>query len=260
MLRGLLSALGVYKVYRQWLRMQIASKEKPKHIGIILDGNRRWASSRDMIPWKGHSEGAKKVRDFLKWCVDIGISSVTLYIFSTENFQRSQREVDEIMRLAEENLNEILKSDIIHENRVRLRAIGRTNLLPERIQELIREVEEATKDYDRFYLNLALAYGGRAEIVDAAKKIASKIVSGELTPDEIDEGVFEKYLYTSYLPQQDPDLIIRTSGESRLSGFLPWQSVYSELFFLDVYWPDFREIDLDRAIRSFQQRIRRFGK
>ena len=260
MLRRLLSALGVYKVYRRWLRMQIDSKAKPEHIGVILDGNRRWASARHMIPWEGHREGAEKVKQFLEWCIDLGIKTVTLYGFSTENFQRSKREVEELMKLYEENLREVLRSDVIHKNRVCIKAIGRINLLPERIQQLIREVEEATKDYDRFYLNVALAYGGRAEIVDAAREIASKVKGGELSPEEIDEAVFEKHLYTSHLPQQDPDLIIRTSGESRLSGFLLWQSAYSELFFVDVYWPEFREIDLERAIRSFQQRQRRFGK
>jgi len=260
MLRRLLSALGVYKIYRRWLRMQIDSKAKPEHIGVILDGNRRWASARHMIPWEGHREGAEKVKQFLEWCIDLGIKTVTLYGFSTENFQRSKREVEELMKLYEENLREVLRSDVIHKNRVCIKAIGRINLLPERIQQLIREVEEATKDYDRFYLNVALAYGGRAEIVDAAREIALKVKGGELSPEEIDEAVFEKHLYTSHLPQQDPDLIIRTSGESRLSGFLLWQSAYSELFFVDVYWPEFREIDLERAIRSFQQRQRRFGK
>ena len=259
MLQSLLSAIGVYKVYRRWLHMQIESKEKPEHIGVILDGNRRWASARDMIPWEGHREGADKVKNFLDWCIDLGIKTITLYVFSTENFQRSEREVEEIMKLAEENLKEILGSEVIHKNRVCVRAIGRINLLPQRIQQLIYEVEETTSDYDRFYLNLAIAYGGRAEIVDAARKLGSKIERGEMRPDDIDEALFQKHLYTSYLPQQDPDLIIRTSGEARLSGFLLWQSAYSELFFVDVYWPEFREIELLRAIRGFQQRHRKFG-
>lgn len=259
MLRSLLSAIGVYKVYRRWLQMQIESKEKPEHIGIILDGNRRWAFARDMIPWHGHREGVEKIKNFLDWCIDLGIKTVTLYAFSTENFQRKRKEVDEIMKLTEENLEKVLGSKVIHENRVCVRAIGRINLLPMGVQQLIHKIEESTMDYDRFYLNLALAYGGRAEIVDAAKKILSKVERGEIRPDDIDEDVFEGHLYTSHLPKQDPDLIIRTSGEARLSGFLLWQSAYSELFFVDVYWPEFREIDLLRAIRSFQQRHRRFG-
>jgi tritrans,polycis-undecaprenyl-diphosphate synthase [geranylgeranyl-diphosphate specific] len=260
MLRDLLSAIGVYKIYRSWLRSQIDRDRLPEHIGIILDGNRRWASAREMIPWQGHREGAEKVREFLEWCLDLGIRTVTLYAFSTENFNRVDREVEELMRIYEENLTELLKSDVIHDNEVCVRAIGRINLLPERVRRLIGEVKEATKDYDRFYLNVALAYGGRAEIVDAAKEIAVKVNKGELAPDDIDEEVIEEHLYTSYLPHPDPDLIIRTSGVARLSNFLIWQSAYSELFLVDVYWPDFREIDLERAIRSFQNRHRRYGK
>jgi tritrans,polycis-undecaprenyl-diphosphate synthase [geranylgeranyl-diphosphate specific] len=239
--------------------MQIDSKEKPRHLGIILDGNRRWASGRGLISWEGHRQGAEKVRKFLEWCIDIGIMTVTLYVFSTENFKRPKREVDEIMKLAENNLKEILRSEVIHKYNVCVTTIGRINLLPNRIQKLIQEIEDATKDYDSFYLNLAIAYGGRAEIVDAARKIATLVEKHELSPGDIDEPLFEDHLYTSYLPQPDPDFILRTSGEARLSGFLLWQSAYSELFFVDVYWPDFRKIDLERAIRSFQQRGRRFG-
>ena len=164
------------------------------------------------------------------------------------------------MRIAEEKLRKILTDGRIHKNRVRVKVIGRMGLLPKSLQELIREVEEATKDYDQHFLNVALAYGGRAEIVDATKKIALEIESGRLKPDAIDEQVFENHLYTAHLPKQDPDLIIRTSGEERLSGFLLWQSAFSELCFLDVYWPEFRRIDLLRAIRTYQQRKRRFGK
>lgn len=259
-LRGVLSSLGVYRVYRAWLRRQIKFGEMPRHIGVILDGNRRWALSRDLAPWEGHRRGASKVEEFLKWCIELGINMVTLYIFSTENFQRPKREVEELMRIAEENFDKVLKSELIHKNRVCVRTIGRLHLLPESLRDLIYRVEEATKLYDRFHLNLAIAYGGRAEIIDAVRMISGMVASGELSPDSIDEETFQRFLYTSYLPQQDPDLIIRTSGESRLSGFLLWQSAYSELFFIDVYWPEFREIDLYRAIRSYQQRSRRFGR
>lgn len=260
MLRGLLSAIGVYKIYHRWLRSQIDDARLPEHVGVILDGNRRWASAREMIPWHGHREGAEKVKKFLEWALDLGIKTVTLYALSTENFNRSDDEVAELMKIYEENLNEILKSDIIHEYQVRINIIGRTNLLPDTIQDLVSEVQEVTKDYDRFYLNVALAYGGRAEIVDAAKEIAVKVKKGDLDPKEIDETIIENHLYTSYLPKPEPDLVIRTSGESRLSNFLIWQSAYSELFIVDVYWPDFREIDLERAIRAYQSRSRRFGK
>lgn len=260
MLQELLSAIGVYGVYERWLKGQIGSSPKPGHIGIITDGNRRWAREHDMIPWEGHWEGADRVKDFLGWCMELGIRTVTLYSFSTENFKRDEAEVQELMKLFEKTLVDVKDAEYIHSNRVKVRALGRTGMLPERIQELIREVEEATKDYDGYYLNVAIAYGGRAEIVDATRTIAAKVREGKVRPEDIDEGVIEAHLYTAHLPQPDPDLVIRTSGESRLSNFLVWQSAYSELFLVDVYWPAFRKIDLMRAIRSYQQRSRRFGK
>ncbi|MEM2394351.1 MAG: polyprenyl diphosphate synthase [Candidatus Bathyarchaeia archaeon] len=259
MLKGILSALGVYKLYEKWLWHQIKSHVKPEHIAIILDGNRRWASEKDLAPWLGHRKGAEKVEQLLDWCLKLGVKVVTLYAFSTENFRRSQKEVDEIMRIANEELQKILKDERLHKNKVHVKVIGRKHLLPENIQRLIEEVERATQNYNEHFLNIAFAYGGRAEIVDAARRIAVKVQRGELKPEDVDESLFEKHLYTSHLPKQDPDLIIRTSGEERLSGFLLWQSAYSELCFLDVYWPDFRFIDLLRAVRTFQKRKRRFG-
>jgi tritrans,polycis-undecaprenyl-diphosphate synthase [geranylgeranyl-diphosphate specific] len=260
MLKGLLSAAGVYRVYEKWLQYQVKNGNKPEHIAIILDGNRRWASSQSFSPWIGHHIGARKVEDLLEWCLDLKVKSITLYAFSTENFQRASDEVAQIMQIVEEKLREILTDERIHRNKVRVKVIGRMGLLPKSLQELIRETEEATRDYDQHFLNIALAYGGRAEIVDATRKIAQKIEKGKLKPDAIDEEVFESHLYTAHLPKQDPDLIIRTSGEERLSGFLLWQSAYSELLFLDVYWPDFRRIDLLRAVRTYQRRKRRFGQ
>jgi len=260
MLETLLSILGVYKLYEKWLWQQVKNGRKPEHIAIILDGNRRWASGLSLNPGVGHHYGAEKTEDLLDWCMDLGVKSITLYAFSTENFLRSSQEVDEIMRITEEKLGELLKAERIHKNKVRVKVIGRSDLLPESLQEMIEQVEEATKNYDKHFLNLALAYGGRAEIVDAARKIAQMVRSGSLASDEIDEDVFERHLYTSHMPQQDPDLIVRTSGEERLSGFLLWQSAYSELCFLDVYWPAFRKIDLLRAIRTYQMRKRRFGQ
>jgi len=224
-----------------------------------LDGNRRWASEKDMPPWLGHKKGAEKVEQLLEWCLKLNVKSVTLYAFSTENFRRSPEEVEEIMRIASEKFQKILTDERIHKNRIRVKVIGRKHLLPKNLQKLIDEVEKATQNYDEHFLNIAFAYGGRAEIVDAAKKIAEKVQNKELEPEEINEATFERFLYTSHLPKQDPDLIIRTSGEERLSGFLLWQSAYSELCFLDVYWPDFRLIDLLRAVRTFQKRKRRFG-
>lgn len=260
MLKGLLSILGVYKLYDKWLWYQVKNGAKPEHVAIILDGNRRWASERSLNPWVGHQLGADKIEDLLDWCLDLGVKSITLYAFSTENFSRSPQEVGEIMKIAKEKLFEILTDERIHENKVRVKIIGRPELLPKKLQELVARVEESTEDYDEHFLNVALAYGGRAEIVDAARKIAQEVESGDLAPKEIDEQLFERYLYTAHMPKQDPDLIIRTSGEERLSGFLLWQCAYSELSFLDVNWPDFRRIDFLRTVRTYQRRKRRFGQ
>lgn len=259
MFRAFLSTIGVYKLYEKWLWHQVKNGVKPEHIAIILDGNRRWASEKNLNPWFGHEKGAEKVEQLLNWCLKLDVKSITLYSFSTENFHRPKNEVEEIMRIAEEEFRKILTDERIHKNEVHVKVIGRTSLLPKNLQQLISEVEKATHDYDKHFLNIAFAYGGRAEIADAARKIAEKVKEGELSPEKIDEQLFEQHLYTSHMPKQDPDLIIRTSGEERLSGFLLWQSAYSELCFLDVYWPDFRLIDLLRAVRTFQKRKRRFG-
>ena len=212
-----------------------------------------------MVPWEGHWEGADTVEKFLDWCLELNINTITLYSFSTENFKRDQEEVQELFKLFEQTLDRVIKSDRIHKNKVCIKALGRIETLPEVLQERIHEVEEATKNYDHFFLNIAIAYGGRAEIVDAVRSIGTEIKKGIIKPEEIDETVIESHLYTSHLEYPDPDIIIRTSGESRLSNFLVWQSAYSELFLVDVYWPSFRKIDLMRAIRGFQMRKRRFG-
>ena len=260
MLEGFLSILGIYKVYERWLWLQVRDGKKPEHVAIILDGNRRWASHKSLIPWIGHRYGANKIDELMDWCMKLIVKVITLYAFSTENFCRSPKEVEEIMKLIEEKLRSILENEKIHENKIRVKAIGRLDLLPKSTQEVIQRVEDATKIYTDRFLNVALAYGGRAEIVDATKKIAKEAVKGELNPDKINEKLFEKYLYTAHMPKQDADLIIRTSGEERLSGFLSWQSAYSELCFVDVNWPEFRLIDLLRAVRTYQIRKRRFGK
>ncbi|NIO37289.1 di-trans,poly-cis-decaprenylcistransferase [Candidatus Bathyarchaeota archaeon] len=260
MLKRFLSTVGAYKFYERWLWHQVKNGVKPEHIAIILDGNRRWASLKSLNPWFGHEKGARRVEQLLDWCLRLKVRSMTLYAFSTENFRRATAEVEEIMRIANEEFQRILTDERIHKNKVHVKVIGRSNLLPEDLQHLIKDVESATRDYGKHFLNIALAYGGREEIVDAAKKIAERVYEGDLDLDEINEALFEKYLYTSHMPKQDPDLIIRTSGEERLSGFLLWQSAYSELCFLDVYWPDFRSIDFLRAVRTFQMRKRRYGK
>ncbi|MEM2321334.1 MAG: polyprenyl diphosphate synthase [Candidatus Bathyarchaeia archaeon] len=260
MLRALLSLLGVYKIYEKWLWHQVKNKSLPGHIAIILDGNRRWATKSGLKPWMGHFYGARKVEEVLKWCLDLGVKTITLYALSTENFQRPREEVEKLIELFKEKLRELLVSEEIRRYGVRVKVIGRIYLLPQDLQEIIYKIEEETKDFSECYLNLAIAYGGRAEIIDTVRKVAQKVAKGELSPEEISESIFEQHLYTSFLPKQDPDLIIRTSGEERLSGFLLYQSAYSELCFLDVYWPEFRRIDLLRAIRTYQKRVRRFGK
>jgi len=260
MLATLLRMIGAYRVYEGWLTDQVKSRDLPQHIGIVLDGNRRWGIYHTGIALDGHRIGAKAGEDFLEWCLELGIKTVTVYVFSTENFQRPKEEVDTILGLVEEEALKLMKDQRIHENKVRVTAIGRRDLLPRRLQTVLQDVEDATKRYDEHYLNVAIAYGGRAEIVDAARKIADGVRKGELAPDSIDEDMISKHLYTAHLPNPYPDVVIRTSGEERLSGFLLWQSAYSEFVFLDVYWPQFRKIDLLRAIRTFQLRRRRFGK
>ncbi len=259
MLKKMLSVIGAYRIYENWLWQQVKNGVKPEHIAIILDGNRRWASENELNPWLGHRQGAETVEHLLDWCLKFNVKFITLYAFSTENFSRTSQEIEEIMRISEDKFRKLLTDERIHKNKVHVKVIGRTNLLPEGLRQVIIDVENATANYDNIFLNFAFAYGGRAEILDAAKIIAGQVKDGKLELDDINESLFEKYLYTSHMTKQEPDLIIRTSGEERMSGFLLWQSAYSELVFLDVYWPDFRFIDLLRAIRTYQLRMRRHG-
>lgn len=248
----------VYKIYEKVLWRQIKNGPRPHHIGVILDGNRRFAKGRGLEATEGHLFGAKKVEELLRWCWRLNIKIVTLYAFSTENFNRSEKEVQTLMALLKTKLGEFQNEPLIHKNQVRVKVIGRLEYLPGEINDEIRKVEEMTRNYDSFHLNIAISYGGRAEIVDAVKKIAEKIDRKEMEIDEISEETIASNLYTVGMP--DPDLIIRTSGEERLSGFLLWQSAYSELYFTEIYWPAFRIIDFWRTIRIYQQRERRFGK
>ena len=259
MLKKVLTYTGAYRIYENWLWQQVKDGVKPEHIAIILDGNRRWATENDLNPWLGHMQGAETVENLLDWCLKFNVKFITLYAFSTENFSRTSQEIQEIMRISEDRFRKLLTDERIYKNKVHVKVIGRTNLLPEGLRQAIVDVENATAQYDNIFLNFAFAYGGRAEIVDAAKIVAGQVKDGKVELEDINEGLFEKYLYTSHMTKQEPDLIIRTSGEERMSGFLLWQSAYSELVFLDVYWPDFRFIDLLRAIRTYQLRRRRHG-
>jgi tritrans,polycis-undecaprenyl-diphosphate synthase [geranylgeranyl-diphosphate specific] len=232
----------------------------PKHIAIILDGNRRWASTRSIERVIGHIEGANTAEELLEWCHEIGIKTITLYLLSTENLNRSPEELRELFELFTDRLNKLLSDERIVKFKVRVKAIGRLELLTPKMQAILHEIEMKTADYSDHFLNIAIAYGGRTEIVDSVRKIAILVKEGKLSPEEIDQKTIEHTLYTSYLPNPDPDLVIRTSGEERLSGFLLWQSAYSELVFVDEYWPDFRKIDLMRAVRTYQRRSRRYGR
>ncbi len=229
----------------------------PTHVGIILDGNRRFAKQASQEITYGHTVGAQRIDEVLDWCFDAGVKVVTIYVFSTENFSRKEEEIHHIMKLAQDRFETVARSEVVHRHRVRVRAIGQFSLLPDFVLNAIKEAEDVTASYDNFQLNVAIGYGGRTEIVDAVKRIAEKVQDGKLDPTTISDNTIEEHLYTAGIA--DPELIIRTSGEERLSGFLLWQSAYSELYFADVYWPDIRKIDFWRALRTFQQRDRRFG-
>lgn len=251
----------IYKIYEKWLWLQIKDGKKPKHVGIIPDGNRRWAKEHSMPPWLGHEFGYRRLRMVLDWLWNLGIEVVTVYAMSTENcLYRSDVERGKLFELARKALIEIKENiNDFRERGVKIRFFGRMELVPDDIVKLAHEIEKLTNEYEaRHILNIALCYGGRQEIVDAVRRLARDVKEGLVRVDDIDEKLFSKYLYTYGLP--DPDLIIRTSGEERISNFLLWQSAYSELYFCEVYWPDFRKIDLWRAIRSYQKRERRFGR
>lgn len=232
----------------------------PNHVAIILDGNRRWANRNLILKVEGHFKGADAVEKLLDWCEELNIKIITLYVLSSENLDRENEEVKYLYELINTRLQKLYNDPRIHKNKMHVKAIGRVELLPQFLRDILSKLEETTKNYDNHYLNIAIAYGGQNELVDAVKKIAGRIKDGTLEVNQIDKDVIESCLYTSHLPQSSPDMILRTSGEKRLSGFLIWQSAYSELVFMDVYWPEFRKIDLMRAIRTYQRRARRMGK
>jgi len=248
----------VYRLYEYYLYRQLDKKKAPHHVGIILDGNRRYAREHGLeLPWFGHRKGAQKVMEVMRILWEAGVKVCTLYAFSAENFNRSDDEVGEIMEIAKAKFGEVVSNPDVHRHRVRIKAIGRTELLPDDVQKAIDLAEAETAEYNDHILNVAIGYTGRAEVVDAVKSIAEEIESGDLSPEAINESVIEQHLYTNGVP--DPDLIIRTSGEERLSGFLLWQSAYSELYFAQIYWPAVRRIDIWRALRSYETRERRYG-
>ncbi len=196
----------------------------------------------------------------MDWCEELNIKIITLYVLSTENLDRKDEELEYLYKLIQNRLEKLYVDPRIHKNKMRVKAMGRTELLPDSINHVLKRLDDATNGYDNHYLNIAIAYGGQNELVDAVKKIGMLIKNGNIDVKDISKNLIEDNLYTAHLPQQSPDLILRTSGEQRMSGFLLWQGAYSELIFMDILWPEFRKIDLLRAIRTFQKRSRRIGK
>jgi len=238
---------------------QRALKERgdlPTHVACIMDGNGRWAKRREKARFVGHHEGVTSVREVTEACAEIGVEHLTLYTFSTENWERPDPEVDALMELLIHTVEE--ERSTLIENDIRLRTIGDLSQLPSACQEALDRTKGATAGNDRMSLTLALSYSGRTELVQATQAIARAVQDGTVEPDEIDEEMIDAHLDTAGLP--DPDLLIRTGGEYRLSNFLLWQCAYTELFITEQYWPDFRRDQLYDAIRSYQDRDRRFGR
>ena len=249
-----------YRFYERKLESQIRKDPLPNHVAIRLDGNRRCAKYHFLASKGAHKMGAYKAEQLLTWIYDLKIKITTLYVLSIENLERDKKELEDIYNLLGIKLEKLYNDSRIHEREMKIKAIGNIDALPQSIKDILFKLEKETNHYDLTFLNIAIAYGGQQELVDAIRKIAHDVEKRELKISEITEQSIDSYLYTSHLPQPEPDLILRTSGEKRLSGFLLWQSAYSELVFMDVFWPEFRKIDLMRAIRTFQRRRRRYGK
>ncbi len=228
----------------------------PQHLAIIMDGNGRWAKQKGMLRVFGHENGTKAVRKTVEACAQLGIKNLTLYAFSTENWNRPKTEVDTLMNLLIKSLKKELKT--LQENKIKLNSIGNLEKLPESARVELLEVINKTKSNEQMTLTLALSYGSREELVSAVKQISDKVKNNIISPESIDETIINQHLYTHNLP--DVDLVIRTSGEHRISNFLLWQIAYAEFYFTEVLWPDFREEHLYEAIISYQKRERRFGK
>jgi len=248
----------LYRIYEWYVSRNLKVENMPKHIAIIMDGNRRYSKLMgNMQAIEGHKRGVDTLEKVLDWSTEFGIKIVTAYAFSTENFKRPQEEVEGLMKLFQKNFEEIANNPKIHKNKVKIKAVGNLDLLPKNVREAIRAAEESTASYNKRIVNIAIGYDGRMEIIDAIKKISNEFKEGKINVEDINEDLVNKNLYTAGL--EDPNLIIRTSGEERLSGFLLWQSSYSELYFCDSLWPELRKVDFLRALRSYQERERRFG-
>lgn len=233
----------------------MASKA-PKKIAIILDGNRRFAKKLGLKPWLGHEYGVKKLNQFLEWCQELGIKELTLYSFSIENFNRTRQEKDFLFNIFKKEFNSMKHRKDIFENKIRINVIGRLEMFPKGIRKSMLEIMDKTKNHNKFIVNFAMAYGGRQEIVDSMRKIAALIENKKIKSNKINEKTITDHLYL----KSEPDLVIRPGGEVRISNFLTWQSVYSELIFLDKLWPEFTKEDLIKCIEEFNKRERRFGE
>jgi tritrans,polycis-undecaprenyl-diphosphate synthase [geranylgeranyl-diphosphate specific] len=249
---------GFGLIYDRYLTNKLKRGKLPTHIAIIMDGNRRFALAGGLARQEGHRRGKEKVREVMRWCRDSGIKYLTVYALSTENLtSRSPEELETLYDLYESGFLELTDDYEIHRDRVQCRAMGQLYLLPPRVKQAIEQAQTATKDYDNLVFTVCLAYGGRQELVDAIKGILTDHDNGKIHLEDISEELVSKYLYTSGTP--DPDLVIRTSGEERVSNFLLWQLAYSELCFIDVHWPAFRKRDFLRLLRVYQGRQRRYG-
>ncbi|MDT7875454.1 MAG: polyprenyl diphosphate synthase [Sulfolobaceae archaeon] len=247
-----------YKLYEYMLWNEIKNGPFPQHVGIIPDGNRRWARHNSLSVHDAYYYGYKKLREVLLWLLDMGVKNITVFALSTENCsKRNEVELTAIYKYIKLGLEELLTGDIIYKYKVKVRAIGLLDKIPEDVRQIIYELSKRTEEFNQRKLTLAICYGGRQEIVDAARKMILDYQKGLLRVEDITVETFRKYLYDSEL--EDIDLVIRSSGEIRISNFLLWHIAYSELFFVEAYWPDFRKIDLWRAIRSYQKRKRNFG-
>lgn len=235
--------------------MEFVKENMPKHIAIIMDGNRRWAKSKGLPVALGHKQGAETLENIVRYANKIGLEYITVYAFSTENWKRAEEEVKALMLLFQNYLDKYAK--IADSENIKVQFLGNLTALSQKMQDRMKDCIERTKNNTGVTFNIAINYGGRDEIIHAIKKISQKVKDGEYSVDEIDEKMIDDNLYTKGMP--DPDLLIRTSGEMRTSNFLPWQLVYSEFLFVEKYWPDFNEEDLDNAIIEYQKRTRKFG-
>ncbi len=246
----------VYGVYERRLRRQIPPERLPRHVGVILDGNRRWATSQGTGSEAGHRAGAAKILEFLGWCEEAGVEVVTLWLLSTDNLQRPEAELRTLQSIIEDTVTGLADT-----RRWRIHPVGALDLLPDRTARLLKEAAEATADVDGILVNVAVGYGGRREVVDAVRSLLQEHATQGTSLEEIaqmlDVEHIAEHLYTRGQP--DPDLVIRTSGEQRLSGFLLWQSAHSEFYFCEAYWPNFRQVDFLRALRAYAARQRRYG-